>query len=190
MSDERHAGPESGYQATDLEEDALASLGPRFLQALGLKEAGRVDDAEEALVAILKEEPRLPEPRMELARIHLDTERIDTAEEHARTALEHLESGGQWTDMLPEEVLLSVAHALLAEILRRRLEEDAVIFGDPAEFKALLAESKTHFARARELDPTDETSSYYAFFLGPEGHGSKDEGGAAAQPTSDEPFEN
>ena len=66
----------------------------------------------------------------------------------------------------------------------------AVIFGDPAEFKALLAESKTHFARARELDPTDETSSYYAFFLGPEGHGSKDEGGAAAQPTSDEPFEN
>ena len=115
---------------------------------------------------------------------------LSATEEHARTALEHLESGGQWTDMLPEEVLLSVAHALLAEILRRRLEEDAVIFGDPAEFKALLAESKTHFARARELDPTDETSSYYAFFLGPEGHGSKDEGGAAAQPTSDEPFEN
>ena len=53
MSDERHAGPESGYQATDLEEDALASLGPRFLQALGLKEAGRVDDAEEALVEVV-----------------------------------------------------------------------------------------------------------------------------------------
>jgi len=161
---------DNAHQATDAEEAALKALGPRFMEALAAKDAGSVDAAEETLLAILKQEPRLPEPRMELARIHLDTERIESAEAHARTALEHLEAGGQWTDMLPEDVVKSVAHALLAEILRRRLEDDAVIFGDPAEFKALLAESKTHFSRARELDPTDETSSFYAFFLGPEGH--------------------
>ena len=173
------------HTAPDAEREALDALGQQFLRALEDKESGRVDAAEEALAAILKQEPRLPEPRMELARILLDTERIEAAETHARLALEHLEAGGQWTDMLPDNVVKSVAHALLAEILRRRLEEDAVIFGDPEGFKTLLAESKSHFGLARELDPTDETSSFYAFFLGPEGHGAAP--AAAPGPDDDEP---
>ena len=174
MSDDAHFAP-------DAEEAALQALGKRFLAALAAKDAGQIDQAEEELTAILKEEPRLPEPRMELGRILLDTERIEAAEEHARLALEHLESGGQWTEMLPENVVKSVAHALLAEILRRRLEQDAVIFGDPDTFKALLAESKSHFEQARTLDPTDETSSFYAFFLGPDGHRAS---GEAPAPTT------
>lgn len=156
---------------TDAEAEALRALEGQFLEALARKDAGDIDRAEELLNGILQEEPRLPEPRMELARILLDTERIETAEEHARMAVDQLEAGGQWTDMLPENVVKSVAHALLAEILRRRLEDDAVIFGDPAAFKGLLSEAKVHFELARDLDPTDETSSFYAYFLGPEGHG-------------------
>jgi tetratricopeptide (TPR) repeat protein len=159
------------HRATEDEEARLQAMSEQFLAALADKDAGRLDAAEEAFAAMLKAEPRLPEPRMELARIHLDTDRLADAESHARLALEHLEAGGRWTDMLPPGVVEAMAHALLAEILRRRLEDDEVIFGDPEDFKALLAESKSLFTKAHSLDPTDATSSYYAFFLGPEGHG-------------------
>lgn len=174
MADEQH-------EATAEEQAALEGLERDFLQATALLRNGQVDKAEDLLTEILRTEPRLPEPRMELARIHLDSDRTASAEEHARMALEHLGSGGQWTEMLEPNVVQSIAHALLAECLRRRLEEDEVIFGDPSIFKDLIAESKHHFSAARDLDPSDETSSYYAYFLGPEGHG-----GAKITPDSDD----
>jgi tetratricopeptide (TPR) repeat protein len=152
--------------ATEEEIARLDALAAHFSAALGLVERGDIDRAEEAFLRILREEPRLPEPRMELARILLETERIADAEEHARLALSHLASGGRWTDALPPGVVESIAHALLAEILRRRLDEDDVIFGDPVAYRALIAESREHFETAHKLDPTDETSSYYAVFLG------------------------
>lgn len=151
---------------TEQTEDHLGPLGPRFLAALEHKEEGRLDEAEEALRDILKVEPRLPEPRMELARILLDTDRLGPAEEHAREALRLLESGGMWTEMLPEDVVKSVAHALLAEVLRRHADEDDVIFGDPERFHALVAESKDHFEKAAQLDASDATANYYAFYFG------------------------
>jgi len=155
---------------TDPQEDgSLQALGPRFLAALRSKEQGDLDTAEDELRAILRIEPRLPEPHMELARILLDTDRLDEAEVHAREALQHLETGGQWTDDLPEEAVLALSHALLAEILRRRADEDDLIFGDPDTFEALVKESHTHFEEAARLDPSDEYSSYYAVFLGPPG---------------------
>ena len=77
-----------------------------------------------------------------------------------------MEAGGLWTDEIPENVVQGIAHALLAEILRRRADEDDVIFGDPAQYHALVAESREHFAQANALDPSDEYSSYHAFFLG------------------------
>lgn len=154
----------------------LEAVAERFLEALKQKDAGRIDRAEDALREILRLEPRLPEPRMELARILLDTDRLPEAEEHARLALEHLESGGQWTADIPENVVLALCHALLAEILRRRADEDDVIFGDPGAFRALVEESRTHFEKASELDPADEYASYHAFFLGPQGHGAPPSG--------------
>lgn len=152
------------------EQKALDELSQQFLGALAAKDRGDIDRAEESLRAVLKVEPRLPEPRMELARILLDSDRVADAESHARQALEHLENGGQWTDELPENVVSGLAHALLAEVLRRRADEDDVIFGDPEVFKALVDESKQHFEAAAELDPDDSYSSYYAFFLGEDGH--------------------
>ena len=158
---------------TDLPEDdpRLAALEPRFLVALSRREAGDVDAAEEELRSILRVEPRLPEPHHELARILLDTDRLEDAEVHAREALRQIEAGGQRTDEIPEEVLQSLAHATLAEILRRRADDDDVIFGDEHTFRALVDEARRHFARAAELDPRDETASYHAFFLGMQGKG-------------------
>ncbi|MEN0060936.1 MAG: tetratricopeptide repeat protein [Myxococcota bacterium] len=147
--------------------DRLAALETTFLAALAHKEANDFDKAEEKLREILRTEPRLAEPHLELARILLDTDRLPDAEDHARQALELLsQPHGQWIDDLPENVVLALAHAVLAETLRRRADEDDVLFGDPATFKALVAEAKSHFDQAAELDPQDEYSSYYAFFLG------------------------
>jgi tetratricopeptide (TPR) repeat protein len=150
----------------DHEARRLDELAQRFLTALAHKEAGRIDVAEDELRAVLRQEPRLAEPRMELARILLDTDRLDEAEDQAREALEALQTGGQWTDELPENVVTAIAHATLAEVLRRKADEDDVIFGDPATFHAMVEEAKNHFARAAELDPDDAYGSYHAFFLG------------------------
>lgn len=152
------------------EAEVLDALGARFLDALRHKDAGQLEDAEDGLLDILRVEPRLAEPHLELARMYLDTDRIADAEPHAREALTYLEAGGQWIADIPEQTLLALAHAVLAEVLRRRADEDDVIFGDADAFHALVRESKSHFDRAHELDPSDEYSSYHAFFMGaPEG---------------------
>jgi tetratricopeptide (TPR) repeat protein len=150
------------------ETEQLEQLGQAFMEALRIKEAGSLDDAHEALTSILKQEPRLAEPRMELARILLDTDRVEEAEEHARQALGDLENHGQWVEDIGENTVLALAHALLAEALRRRADDDDIIFGDPETFAALLKESRSHFSKASELDPSDAYSSYHAFFMGPE----------------------
>lgn len=165
--DERRDGSPAG----DGQRELLDQLGQRFLAALDRREQGALDAAEDELRAILRAEPRLAEPRLELARILLDTDRLDDAEDHAREALEVLIGGGQWIDDLPEATVLAIAHATLAEILRRKADEDDVIFGDPDVFRAMVAEAKDHFARSAELDPSEERASYYAFFLGQPGMG-------------------
>jgi tetratricopeptide (TPR) repeat protein len=151
---------------TDPEADASDRLGQRFLDALARKDAGKLDEAEEALRALVADEPRIAEPRMELARVLLDTDRLPEAEDHAREAIEQLDRTGAWTAEVPENVVKALAHALLAEVLRRKADEDDVIFGDPAEFKAIVEESQREFSKAAELDPSDEYASYHAFFLG------------------------
>ena len=151
----------------ETEQDALDQLGEQFMQAVQLKSRGEVDAAEDVLREILKTEPRLAEPHMELARILLDTGRRQEAEDHAREAVQHLQQGDTWTQDIPEHIVRGLAHATLAEVLRQRADEDDVIFGDPETFHALVAESKQHFNEAARLDPSDEYASYHAFFLGP-----------------------
>jgi tetratricopeptide (TPR) repeat protein len=90
----------------------LRDLGPRFLDALGRRSRGDVDGALEGFREILRAEPRLAEPRLEIARIELELGRLEDAEANTREALRILESGGQWTDDLPENVVLAVGYAL------------------------------------------------------------------------------
>lgn len=160
--------PSLPTEAEQLEQEKLEELGKRFLDALNDKSEGRLDEAEEALRAIVAEEPRLAEPHLELARVLLDTNRLTEAEEHAREGVDHLDATGPWVDDIPTNVLEAMAQRLLAETLRRRADEDDVIFGDPEDFHRLVRQSKAAFAKAAELDPSDEYSNYYAFFLGPD----------------------
>lgn len=166
-------GPFEDNEIENEETGVQDALAKRFLAALADKDGGRIDRAEDELRAILAAEPRIGEPRIELARILLDTDRVEEAEEHAREGLADLIASGVWVEDIPPNVVLGLAHALLAEVLRRRADDDDVIFGDPAVWKAMIEESKTHFAKASELDPADEYASYHAFFLGLKAHGAK-----------------
>jgi tetratricopeptide (TPR) repeat protein len=156
----------------DGQENPLDVLAKQFVAALALKRSGKLDKAEDELKAIIRAEPRLPEPHMEVARLLLDSDRLADAESHAREALAHLDASGPWTDEIPSHIVRGLAWALLAETLRRIADEDDVIFGDPDRFRALLEESQDAFSKAAKLDPSDEYASYHAFFLGPQGHGS------------------
>ena len=135
------------------DETHLALLGTRFHEAIRLRNAGRIDAAIEAFQDVLRGEPRLAEPRMELARIYLELARLEDAEAEVREAIRLLEAGGQWTDALPENVVLAIAWALLGEVLKERATSDDVVFGPELTFRSLLAQSHASFARAAALDP-------------------------------------
>jgi tetratricopeptide (TPR) repeat protein len=148
------------------DEGHLGALGPRFFAALGLRSGGKVDAALEAFNEILRLEPRLAEPRMEIARIFLEMGRLEDAEAEIREAIRILEAGGQWTEDLPENVVLALAWSLLGEILKEKASTDEIVFGDAATFADLLDQSRFAFARAAELDPHDTASHVTALELG------------------------
>lgn len=170
----------------DAPEEHLAGLGERFLLAMAARDKGDIDAAAELLRAVIRVEPRLGEPQMELARILLETEQLDDAEDHAREAVRIFEGGGQWTEDLPEAVVLSMAHDLLGEILRSKADSDEVVFGDPARFEALMSEARVAFRRAAELDPTNEHAATWAFGFDPSSVAAAE---AAERAPLDEEFE-
>jgi tetratricopeptide (TPR) repeat protein len=143
----------------------LEGLGELFVAGLEARQAGNIDRAVELLRLILRKEPRLAEPRLELAHIHLEAGRLEEAELEAREGVRLLEAGGQWVDSLPEPQMKALAYGLLAEVLKRHADTDAVIFGDPERFKAILAESRALYARASALDPQNEHAAHADFFL-------------------------
>lgn len=138
------------------------------MSAVRARNASQLDKAIDLFEALLSQDPRLAEVHIELAHIGLDTSRLEDAEGHAKQAIDLLESNGIWLETFELDTVKSVAYALLAEALRRRADEDDVIFGDPEVFRSLVAESKKNFEIAAGLDPNDAASSYYAFFLGSE----------------------
>ena len=154
---------------TGLDETHTGDLERPFLAALKARRKGDVDKAMDLLHEVLKGDPRLPEPHLELAHIHLEAERLDLAEDQAREGLKWLQQGGQWVEDLEPHVVLSHAHDLLGQILQERAATDEVVFGDEEVFKALVKEAKALFGRARELDPKNEHANFTAFFMDAEG---------------------
>ncbi len=152
---------------TPPEQELLDELGTQFMTAVHARNAGKIAEAEESLRAIIRAEPRLAEPHMELGRLLLDIGQLEEAEAHAREALDQLDRGGTWTEEIPEHVILGVGCALLGEVLRRQADSDEVVFGDPDRFRAILEESQSWFAKAASADPEDTYSSHQAFFLNP-----------------------
>lgn len=160
------SGPDHGDPTAP--EGHLPDLGPRFFAALQLRVDGKVDEAMELFRDILVKEPRLAEPRLELGRIYLELGHLPEAEAEAREAIRILDAGGQWTDDLPENVVLGLAWSLLGEALKERAASDEVVFGEPEVFRELLAQSRAAFAKAAELDPTDNSSFFNALELAEE----------------------
>jgi tetratricopeptide (TPR) repeat protein len=136
-----------------------------FLKALKLRRSGDLNKAADLLQEVLAGDPRLPEPHLELAHIHLEAERFDEAEEQAREGLKWLLQGGQWVKNLEPNVVQSHAHDLLGQILQDRAATDEVVFGDEELFKELIKEARHHFVRARELDPKNDHANFNAFFM-------------------------
>ncbi len=144
----------------------LVELGPLFMAAVEARANGQVDKALEGFAAVLAREPRLAEPRMELGAIYLDMGRLEDAELQAREAIRILEAGGQWTEELPENVVLGMAWALLGATLKEQASSDAVVFGeDPKKFRDLIDQAAAAFKRAAELDPSDSDSEVTAMEL-------------------------
>lgn len=153
----------------------LDGLDQRFLAALAARRQGDLDSAAELLLSILKVEPRLAEPHLELASILLDTDQVTEAELHADEAVRLLESGPPWTDDLPAPVLKSLAWGMLGEALRRQADSDAVVFGDPREFELLMGRARSAFSKAAALDPENAHADHWRFNLGVRGGESADE---------------
>jgi tetratricopeptide (TPR) repeat protein len=136
-----------------------------FMKALKFRRQGDLNKATKLLQEVLLGDPRLPEPHLELAHIHLEAERFEEAEEQAREGLKWLSQGGQWVKDLETNVVMSHAHDLLGQILQERAATDEVVFGDEDLFKELIKEARRHFVTARELDPKNEHANFNAFFM-------------------------
>jgi thioredoxin-like negative regulator of GroEL len=149
------------------DEELVRALEKRFEEALDARRRGDVDGAAELLRGILKIEPRLAEPRLELAHLLIETGQVEEAEEHAREAISVLEAGGRWTEELDDSQILSLAWSTLGEALRRRADDDAVVFGPAAAYEALVNESQSAFERAVGLDPENEHARGWSLPSGP-----------------------
>lgn len=159
--------PPNADSLDETPETHLEGLGDAFMAALRFREAGRADDALAAFAAVLRTEPRLAEPRMEIARIYLEMGRLEEAEVEAREAVRILTAGGAWTVEIPEATLLAMAWAIVGAILKEQAASDDVVFAeDPGRFADLIAQSSAAFAKAAELDPDDTVSALNAAELG------------------------
>lgn len=163
----RSTPSDASARYVERDEDHLAPLAVRFLTALERRRAGQVDRAADDLRAILRVEPRLAEPHLELASIHLALEQPERGVDHAREAVRLLESGARWSEDLPEHVVKSLAYNLLGEALRKVADQDSVVFGDPEVWKGWMAEAKEAFRRAAALDPDNAHATWSAFGFGP-----------------------
>lgn len=158
MSDEEEAdGRDAGTTETMMEfdQEQLTALEPKMRLAMTAREQGNDSEARKLFEEILKEEPRLAEPRLELAHMAAVTEDWEEAQGHARLAVEILKRGGQWTQDVAAEVLLGFALNLLGELVVRPLEEGDLFLTDRPRFDTSWNEASTLFGLALAADPSN-----------------------------------
>lgn len=161
-------GPLAVGPAAIKEEVHLEGLADRFEEAMAARRANDADRAIDLLRGILRDEPRLAEPHLELAGLLLGLEQPEEALEHAREAVRLVSAGGVWTEAVPAKVIESLAWDTLGECLKQTADQDSVVFGPEDRWRALMEEAKFAFARAAELDPDNEHASWGAFGFGVE----------------------
>lgn len=151
---------------TPLDEEHLRGLADLFEEALEARRSGKVDLTLELLRRLLRDEPRLAEPRIELANLLISLDQPEEAAEQAREAIRILDNGGQWTEAVPESVLLSLACTTLGAALTQAADKDEVVFGPVDRWKAMMEEAKAAFHRAATLDPENEHAADLALGFG------------------------
>ena len=143
----------------ELEQAILDHLGEELDRALELRLEGKSAEAEKVLHDILETEPRLAEPRLELAHIFLEHRNLEEAENQARWAVELLRSYGPWTFELTGKQLLSYALTMHAEVLSTILDSDKEALEKPETLIAQWNEVAALFAEASELDPENQAAA-------------------------------
>ena len=153
---QEQGGAELARQVLDADRAITEALEPRMRTALALRQQGEDGKAQELLREIVHTDPRLPEPRLELA--HLAAVRGDwlEAQAQARLGVQLLRAGGQWTADLPPSTLLAFAINLLGETVVRPLEEGDLFLVDRPAFVAAWNEAAALFDEAARLDPGNE----------------------------------
>jgi tetratricopeptide (TPR) repeat protein len=158
MSDEQEsAGRDAGTTENmmELDQEQLTALEPKMRLAMTAREQGNDAEAKKLFEEILKEDPRLAEPRLELAHMAALTEEWEEAQAQARLAVEILKRGGQWTQDVVPEVLLGFALNLLGELVVRPLEEGDLFLTDRPRFDTSWNEASTLFGLAIAADPSN-----------------------------------
>ena len=144
---------EESSQMIKADAEQLAGLEPKMMEAMAARAEGKDDVAKTIFEEILKGEPRLAEPRLELAHMAALVEDWDEAQTQARLAVDILRRGGQWTEDVEPRVLLGFALNLLGELIVRPLEEGDLFLTDRARFQMTWNEAAAIFDEALEADP-------------------------------------
>jgi len=172
MTDPANGADDGAAEAPALDptvaaEHHLVPLGTKLAKAFTLRGEGKHDDAAELLREILQADPRLAEPRLELAHIAAERQDWEEAEEQARAAVDILRAGGQWTASLSPEQMLAFAINLLGEVVYRALQDGDLIFRDAVAFTARWNEAAAFFEEAAKLDPSNEDARHWAIHVRP-----------------------
>ena len=159
MSDKNDPSAASpGNPQTPLEQDVelLEALEVKMRAALDARGAEDHAEAEKIYQAILRDEPRLAEPRLELSHMAAMREDWPEAQEQARTAVDCLRRGGAWTVDLKADELLSFSLNLLGEVMVRSVEEGDLFLTDRPRFVEIWNEANGYFLEAVELNAENE----------------------------------
>ena len=135
------------------EETHLEGLADRFDEAMAARRAADTDRAIDLLRGILRDEPRLAEPHLELAGILLDLEQPEEALEHAREAVRLLSQGAIWTEAVPAKVLQGLAWDTLGECLKQTADQDSVVFGPEERWYRINVSEETGVHQFLVQDP-------------------------------------
>ncbi len=137
------------------EHEAIEPMQALFIAAMEHRQQGQTKKAEICLLEIVRKEPRLPEPHLELAHIYFSIEQLDDARSHIEQAVQYLENGGQWLEV-PEKELLSMAYLIQGSIYRNLADQDEIVFGEQKTYIEYINRAKNAFNKANLLDPSNK----------------------------------
>ncbi len=145
--------------------DGIESLEHLFGQAVEAYTRGKEEEALKLFKQVLSLEPRIPEPRLEVAMILFRRGELEEAEAQAREALAYLEKGWRAVESLTDDQLMAHGCNLVAEILKARTAREDVMHKDPHALRAMWEEAGRLVERAARLDPDnpDVMHNYYGF---------------------------